>query len=80
MIVEAYHKYGKHIQMGNQRRSFPSLIEAVQSVRDGAIGTPYMAKAWYTNNRKSIGIGKVIPVPSTLDFELWQGPASKKTL
>ena len=57
---------------------FPVLIEAVQSVRDGAIGTPYMAKAWYTNNRKSIGIGKVIPVPSTLDFELWQGPAPSK--
>ncbi len=78
MIVDAYHKYGKHIQMGSQRRSFPSLIEAVQSVRDGAIGTPYMAKAWYTNNRKSIGIGKIIPVPSTLDFELWQGPAPRK--
>lgn len=78
MIVQAYHKYGKHIQMGSQRRSFPSLIQVVQSVRDGAIGTPYMAKAWYTNNRKSIGIGKVIPVPSTLNFELWQGPAPRK--
>ncbi len=78
MIVDAYRKYGKHIQMGSQRRSFPSLIQAVQSVREGAIGEPYMAKAWYTNNRKSIGIGKVIPVPSTLDFELWQGPAPRK--
>lgn len=61
--------------MGNQRRSFPSLIKAVQTVRDGAIGEPYMAKSWYTNNRASIGIGKVIPVPPTLDFDLWQGPA-----
>jgi predicted dehydrogenase len=75
MISEAYHKYGKHIQMGNQRRSFPSLIKAVQTVRDGAIGEPYMAKGWYTNNRASIGIGKAIPAPATLDFDLWQGPA-----
>ncbi len=30
LISEAYHKYGKHIQMGNQRRSMPTLIEAVQ--------------------------------------------------
>jgi predicted dehydrogenase len=78
LISQAYRKYGKHIQMGNQRRSFPQLIEAVQSVREGIIGEPYFAKAWYTNNRTSIGIGKKIPVPSTLDFELWQGPAPRK--
>lgn len=78
LISQALHKYGKHIQMGNQRRSFPQLIEAVQSVRDGIIGTPYFGKAWYTNNRTSIGIGKKIPVPATLDFELWQGPAPRR--
>ena len=78
MVVEAYHKFGKHIQMGNQRRSFPSLMTAVQKVRDGVIGIPYMAKAWYTNNRTSIGVGNIIPVPSTLDFELWQGPAPRQ--
>lgn len=78
MIVEAYRKYGKHIQMGNQRRSFPSLITAVQKVREGVIGEAYMAKAWYTNNRASIGVGQVITVPSTLDFELWQGPAPRQ--
>ena len=78
MIVEAYRKYGKHIQMGNQRRSFPSLMTAVQKVREGVIGEAYMAKAWYTNNRASIGVGQVITVPSTLDFELWQGPAPRQ--
>ena len=78
MIVEAYRKYGKHIQMGNQRRSFPSLITAVQKVREGVIGEAYMAKAWYTNSRASIGVGQVIPVPTTLDFELWQGPAPRQ--
>ncbi|HEX8356774.1 MAG TPA: Gfo/Idh/MocA family oxidoreductase [Segetibacter sp.] len=78
LISEAYHKYGRHIQMGNQRRSFPSLISAVQSVREGIIGEPYMAKSWYTNNRATIGVGKQIAVPSTLDFELWQGPAPRQ--
>ncbi len=78
LISQAYHKYGKLIQMGNQRRSFPTLIQAVKEVRDGIIGDPYLGKAWYTNNRKSIGIGKKIPVPPTLDFELWQGPAPRR--
>jgi predicted dehydrogenase len=78
LLTAAFHKYGKHIQMGSQRRSFPSLIEAAKAVHSGAIGNAYLAKAWYTNNRKSIGFGKKVPVPSTLDFELWQGPAPRR--
>jgi predicted dehydrogenase len=74
----ALNKYGKHIQMGNQRRSMPTLIDAVKQVREGIIGVPYFAKAWYTNNRKPIGYGKKIAPPATLDFELWQGPAPRK--
>ncbi|WP_373551913.1 Gfo/Idh/MocA family protein [Haliscomenobacter sp.] len=78
MLIAAQKKYGKTVQVGSQRRSFPTLIEAVKEVRAGLIGNPYMAKAWYTNSRKSIGVGKSIPVPTTLDFDLWQGPAPRK--
>jgi predicted dehydrogenase len=63
--------------MGNQRRSFPTLIQAAEEIKNGLIGNPYFGKSWYTNNRKTIGTGKNIPVPSTLDFELWQGPAPR---
>jgi predicted dehydrogenase len=42
------------------------------------IGRPYFAKAWYSNTRKSIGEGKVIAVPSSLDWDLWQGPAPRR--
>lgn len=77
LLVKAMNKYGKLIQMGNQRRSFPTLIEAVKQVREGIIGNTYLGKAWYTNNRKSIGIGKKITPPPTLDFDLWQGPAPR---
>ncbi len=37
-----------------------------------------MGKAWYSNNRKSIGVGKPVPVPDYLDWDLWQGPAPRK--
>lgn len=78
LLTAALHKYNRHIQMGSQRRSFPSLIDAARQIKEGAIGNAYFAKAWYANNRKSIGYGKHVPVPSTLDFELWQGPAPRK--
>lgn len=79
LLIKAQEKYPKHfIQMGNQRRSFPTLIDAVKQVREGIIGKTYFAKGWYANNRKSIGFGKKVPVPSTLDFNLWQGPAPRR--
>ncbi|MDP4260945.1 MAG: Gfo/Idh/MocA family oxidoreductase [Bacteroidota bacterium] len=80
LLVKAMHKYPTQlIQMGNQRRSFPTLMDAVKQVREGVIGHTYFAKSWYANNRKSIGIGKKVPVPSTLNFDLWQGPAPRKS-
>lgn len=78
LIAQAYKKYGKHIQMGNQRRSMPTLIQGVKDVKNGIIGKVYFAKAWYANNRQSIGHGKKVPVPPNLNFELWQGPAPRR--
>lgn len=78
ILVEAAKKYGKVVQMGNQRRSWPNVIEGIQALKNGAIGRVYYGKGWYTNNRPSIGIGKEIPVPDWLNWELWQGPAPRK--
>jgi len=78
ILVAASAKYNKLVQMGNQRRSFPRMIEAMQALKEGAIGRVYFAKGWYSNARKSMGIGKVTPVPAHLDYELWQGPAPRK--
>ena len=75
LLVAVQKKYGKLVQMGNQRRSNPLCIEAVDKIRNGIIGIPYFSKGWYSNTRKSIGYGKEVPVPPTLDWDLWQGPA-----
>ncbi len=77
LLAAAMARYNKLIQMGNQRRSMPTLMQAAKEVRDGVIGNAYMGKAWYANNRKSIGRGKQVPIPATLDFDLWQGPAPR---
>ena len=78
MLVEAQRKYGKLVQMGTQQRSSPHTIEIVGKIHDGLIGRPYYAKCWYSNTRKSIGIGKEAPVPPQLDWDLWQGPAPRR--
>jgi predicted dehydrogenase len=78
LLVEATQRYGKVVQMGNQRRSWPRVQEAMQELHGGAIGRVYYARAWYTNTRASMGIGKTAAVPEWLDYELWQGPAPRQ--
>jgi predicted dehydrogenase len=79
LLVEAQKKYGKLVQMGTQQRSSPHTIEIVNKIHNGAIGRAYLANCWYDNTRKSIGHGKVVPVPATLDWDLWQGPAPRQS-
>src|SRR6266550_1438193 len=77
LLVEAQRKSARLVQMGTQRRSSPRAMEAVQAIREGAIGRPYLARAWYANTRGSIGRGHEAPAPAALDYELWQGPAPR---
>ncbi|MBC8111484.1 MAG: Gfo/Idh/MocA family oxidoreductase [Verrucomicrobia bacterium] len=79
ILVKAAQKYKKLIQMGNQRRSFPGVQQAIKALHEGIIGRVYFAKGWYANDRKSIGFGKVATPPTHLDFDLWQGPAPRRS-
>ena len=75
LFVAVARKHKKHVQMGNQRRSFSHYIEATKKVRDGILGRAYLAKSWYFNNRPPTGKGKLIDPPKELNYELWEGPA-----
>lgn len=78
LLLKAEAKYKKCVvTVGNQRRSWPNVVKGVMEVKNGAIGEVHYAEAWYTADRKSIGVGKVAPVPETLDWDLWQGPAPR---
>jgi predicted dehydrogenase len=77
LLLKAVNKCGGVFQMGNQRRSFPNMQQAVKEIRDGIIGRTYFGRAWYDNRRASIGHGKPAPIPTWLDYELWQGPAPR---
>lgn len=78
MLERASARYGKSIQMGNQRRSYPNVMRGIQEMKEGIIGRVYFGKGWYTNNRPSIGIGKTVSVPEWLNWDLWQGPAPRQ--
>jgi predicted dehydrogenase len=78
LLVAAQKKYNRSVQMGSQRRSFTNVQNMIRKLHEGVIGRVYFAKGWYTNQRPSIGIGKKVPVPANLNFDLWQGPAPRR--
>lgn len=78
LLVAAARRYNRNVQMGNQRRSSPALIEAVTKLREGAIGKIYSARSYYTNGRLSINKSKHIAPPANLNYELWQGPTPER--
>ncbi len=79
ILIKAAAKYSRAVQLGNQRRSFPAVVQGMKELKDGIIGRAYFGKGWYANNRPSIGVGKEAAVPEWLNWDLWQGPAPRKT-
>lgn len=73
-LVEVADETKLQVQMGTQRRSYPAMIEGVQKLREGAIGTLRYARCYYANTRPSIGKGTVTAPPAELDWLMWQGP------
>jgi predicted dehydrogenase len=77
LLAAASKKHGRHIQQGTQRRSLPAMREAIQRLKEGAIGKVAIARCFYDSERGSIGRGKVTPPPDWLDWTLWQGPTAE---
>ncbi len=71
MIVAAQKKYGRVVQMGNQRRTW--MKEAIEALHGGAIGSTKFGRAFYYNKRGAIGKG-ALKAADDLDWNLWQGP------
>ncbi len=77
MLVQAQERYNRVVQMGNQQRASVESAQIIDAIRQGIIGRPYYARAWYANNRGSIGRGQPADIPDWLNYDLWQGPAPR---
>jgi predicted dehydrogenase len=78
-MVEAARKYNKIVQTGTQSRSsLEGIKQAVEWVRKGELGKITIARGLCYKPRASIGkTTGPQPVPDSVDYDLWCGPAPK---
>ncbi|WP_321476893.1 Gfo/Idh/MocA family oxidoreductase [uncultured Paludibaculum sp.] len=77
-LVAATRKTNRIVQHGTQCRSGPEILEAMHLLREGVIGDIYLARG--IGHKYRPGIGQLAPQapPSTLNYDMWRGPAPMK--
>ena len=80
-IVKAARRYGRIVQTGTQSRSSRAIAEGIEFVRAGNLGRIVLARGLCYKPRQSIGkVPGPQPIPSSLDYDLWCGPAPRGPL
>ncbi len=75
-LAAAAKKYKRVVQAGMQIRSGEGLREAVEWVRAGHLGKIKVSRGFCYKRRESLGLcGGPQPVPATINYDLWSGPA-----
>ncbi len=73
-LIAAARKYNRIVQHGVQLRSSEAIREAVQKLRDGAIGDVYMGRVNIFKWRPPLEAAPDENPPNDLDYNLWVGP------
>jgi predicted dehydrogenase len=76
--VKAAEKYKRIVQHGTQSRSSASWYQQVAAVASGKYGKLLVSKGYASKVRWSIGFKEPKDPPSTLDFNIWLGPAPEQ--
>ncbi len=75
-MVEAARKYNRIVQAGTQRRSDTGLREAIDYINQGHLGKVRLVRGFVYGRRDSLGkVEGPQPVPESVDYNLWCGPA-----
>ena len=82
-LRKAVKRFGNVFQYGTQQRSGSAFRRACELVRNGYIGDIERIEAWCPDiseqfnafHVKQYGSTEPVPVPKTLDYDMWTGPA-----
>jgi predicted dehydrogenase len=80
-IIAAARKYDRIVQAGTQNRSDTGFRQAIDYIREGALGKILWMHGLWFKDRASIGyVAGPQPIPPGVDYNLWTGPAPLEPL
>ena len=80
-MVNAARKYNRLVQIGTQARSRDTDRQVIEYIRSGQLGKIQYIVCFANKGRASIGKrSEPLPIPETLDYDLWCGPARKEPI
>ena len=80
-MVHAARKYNRLVQIGTQARSRETDQQVIDYIRSGELGKIRYIVCFANKARTSIGKrSEPLPIPETLDYELFCGPARKEPI
>jgi predicted dehydrogenase len=79
-MVQVARKTGRICQGGTQYRSSGTNAAVVDYIRQGKLGEVKLARSIVYGGRASIGGPGTFEIPSTVDYNLWAGPAAMSPL
>jgi len=80
-MVNAARKYNRLVQVGTQARSRGTDQQVIEYLRSGQLGKIQYIVCFANKARTPIGKrSEPLPIPETLDYELWCGPARKEPI
>jgi predicted dehydrogenase len=79
-MVQAARKYNRVVQAGTMQRSAKHFQKAVEIVRNGDLGDIAFVRTWNygTSTQEGLGNPPDEAPPSTLDWDMWLGPAPSR--
>lgn len=79
IMLKAAQRYGRVLQVGQQQRSSPLFLKAMELIKSGTIGSLRKVNIWANFN---YGLGPLpaedSAVPAGVDYEMWLGPAPQR--
>jgi len=80
-MVNAARKHNRLVQVGTQGRSRGTDQQLVQYLKSGQLGKIQYIVCFANKARTAIGKrSEPLPIPETLDYDLWCGPARKEPI
>lgn len=74
-MLHTMQKHNRVFQMGNQIHAGDNFHRVVEIIQSGALGKIKTVRLWKTGGSPDLGNPKPQAVPSTLNWDMWLGPA-----